>query len=473
MALAAVESVEEVLHPTTAALTGLLAQLSELTADALGGVEDESTEADLVDQVGLLERLRSAVAATQAAAMVRLTRVRVERETAEQQRPERIGRGLAEEIALACRLSPTVAARRLGAAKAWWFDLPHTYAALAAGRLHERVANAVAEQTRHLPAVTRREVDQQLHAPRTDLPGLGVRRALAAITTTAYAADPRAYVERGRHARDDRYVALRPAPDTMSVLSGYLPVEQGVACLAALRKHTDSAVATGDERTRGQIMADTLVERLTGQTRAGDVAVEIQVIVPVDALVPDALVPEGVVTDVPSGPGPDGLAPDGLVPDSSGVEGLAPRSVEATGTATVTGLGALPLSVARQLIDDSGGTKHLRLLHRSPAGHLVDIGGRRRFTGALADLVLARDQTCREPYCDAPVRHLDHVQRHTDGGPTTLPNARGLCARHNLAREQPGWSATVVHDGLGDRPHTVVTTAPTGHDYTSRAPDPP
>ncbi|SEQ14430.1 HNH endonuclease signature motif containing protein [Microlunatus flavus] len=450
---------EEGLHPTTAALTGLLAQLSELTADALGGVEDEFTESDLVDQVGLLERLRSAVAATQAAAMVRLTRVRVERETAEQQRPERIGRGLAEEIALACRLSPTVAARRLGAAKAWWFDLPHTYAALAAGRLHERVANAVVEQTRHLPAVTRREVDQQLHDPRTDLPGLGVRRALAAITTTAYAADPRAYLERGRHARDDRYVALRPAPDTMSVLTGYLPVEQGVACLAALRTHTDSAVATGDERTRGQIMADTLVERLTGQTRAGDVAVEIQIIVPVDALAAS-----DAALDVADGPVLDGSASQSPSP--------SPRSTE-PGTATVTGVGALPLSVARQLVDDSGGTKHLRLLHRSPAGHLVDIGGRRRFTGALADLVLARDQTCREPYCDAPVRHLDHVQRHADGGPTTLPNARGLCARHNLAREQPGWSATVVHDGLGDRPHTVVTTTPTGHTYESRAPDPP
>ena len=39
MALAVVEPVEEVLHPATVALAGLLAQLGESTADALGGAD--------------------------------------------------------------------------------------------------------------------------------------------------------------------------------------------------------------------------------------------------------------------------------------------------------------------------------------------------------------------------------------------------------------------------------------------------
>lgn len=442
MALAVVEPVEEpgAAHPGTAALARILVELAETTAHALGGAVDDATEADLVDQVGLLERLRGAVAATQAAVMVRLSQARVERETAEHRRPERVGRGLVEEIGLACRVSPTVAARRLGAAHAWCSDLPRTSGALAAGRLHERVADAVVAETRHLPSVTRREVDQRLHEE-VDLTAMGVRQALASTGRQAYRADPRAYVERGRRERGDRYVALRPAPDTMSVLTGYLPVEQGVACLAALTKHTDGAVASGDERTRGQIMADTLVERLTGQAHAPAVAVEIQVVVPGDAL------------------GADDAAPDAHSP-------LA-RS------ATITGAGSLPLALARELVDASSGTTHLRLLRASRSGHLVDLGPRRRFTGALADLVLARDQTCREPFCDAPIRHLDHVQRHVDGGGTTLTNGRGLCARHNLAREQPGWHADVVHDGFGEQPHTVRTTTPTGHTYSSRAPDPP
>jgi hypothetical protein len=144
-----------------------------------------------------------------------------------------------------------------------------------------------------------------------------------------------------------------------------------------------------------------------------------------------------------------------------------------TRTATVTGMGPLPAPLARDLIDQSRGVKHVRRLRTTPGGHLCGIDARRRFTGALADLIEARDQTCRVPFCGAPIRHLDHVQRHADSGPTALTNGRGLCARHNLVQEQPGWTAVVVHDGLGERPHAVRTTTPTGHVYVGRAPDPP
>ena len=41
--------------------------------------------------------------------------------------------------------------------------------------------------------------------------------------------------------------------------------------------------------------------------------------------------------------------------------------------------------------------------------------------------------------------------------------------RGNYVREMPGWKVETVHDGLGDQPHTVRTTTPTGHTYTSRA----
>jgi hypothetical protein len=368
MALRVVEGVEGAQHPATARLHGLLDELGVLTTDALSGIEDDSFEADLVDQVALLEGVRGAVAALQAATLVRFARARVERELAEDVHPREIGRGAAEEIGLACRVSPTVAAGRLGTARAWWFDLPHTYAALAAGRMSEQTAQAVVTETRHLDGETRRQVDARL--AEADLAKLGVRDATVLARRYAYEADREAYVARGRHERKHRRVGLCPAPDTMSVLSGYLPVEQGVACLAALRRHTDSVVADGDERTRDQIMADTLVERLTGQARATDVAVEVQIVVPAE------------------------LAAD---PDSSR-------------TATVTGAGPLPGRLAHDIVDASRGPKQTRHLHTSPSGRLVATEQRRRrFTGALADLVRARDQTCRIPFCGAPVRHLDHV----------------------------------------------------------------
>jgi hypothetical protein len=103
-----------------------------------------------------------------------------------------------------------------------------------------------------------------------------------------------------------------------------------------------------------------------------------------------------------------------------------------------------------------------RRLFTAPAGGPV-VGGdrfRRRFDRSLAHLISLRDRTCRDPYCDAPIRHLDHVHRHTDGGPSTLANGRGLCERGNYVREMPGWHATLTHDGLHGRPHTVTITTP-------------
>jgi hypothetical protein len=84
---------------------------------------------------------------------------------------------------------------------------------------------------------------------------MGPRSAAACARKHAYEADPQGYVQRGRTERKNRRVTLRPAPDTMSLLSGYLPAEQGVACLKALRDHTDAAKAAGDPRCRDQVTA--------------------------------------------------------------------------------------------------------------------------------------------------------------------------------------------------------------------------
>ena len=98
---------------------------------------------------------------------------------------------------------------------------------------------------------------------------------------------------------------------------------------------------------------------------------------------------------------------------------------------------------------------------------------RRYFDGWLAKLIRLRDQTCRDPFCDAPIRHLDHITRHADGGLTTLTNGRGECERGNQVREMPGWHLKVIDCGFHGGPHKIIITTPTGHHYLSRAPDPP
>jgi hypothetical protein len=112
----------------------------------------------------------------------------------------------------------------------------------------------------------------------------------------------------------------------------------------------------------------------------------------------------------------------------------------------------------------------VRRLYTDPAGRLVALESRaREFPALLRRLLILRDEVCRTPWCDAPIRHADHLTDHADGGPTTLANGQGLCEACNQTNEQPGWHTRRIP---GSR-HTVATTTPTGHTYLSQAPDPP
>jgi hypothetical protein len=108
---------------------------------------------------------------------------------------------------------------------------------------------------------------------------------------------PGSMVKRHSQASSARQVTLRPAPDTMCYLTALLPVVQGVAAYPALVKEADRVRATGDPdgRGRGQVMADTLVERLTGQEFAADVSVEVELVVPWDVLLGESQKPAHLV----------------------------------------------------------------------------------------------------------------------------------------------------------------------------------
>jgi hypothetical protein len=407
--------------------------------DFASAVAEASTVSDAVriDRIARLEKLRAATAALQAAESVRFAQSQVAEQMAANVHPEQIGRGIAEQIGLACRIAPVTAARRLNTARAWWCELPDTYSQLISGELPENIAETVVSEIRHLDAETRGHVDQQLKT--AGITRMGSKAATSCIRKAAYEADRDGYVQRGRTERRHRRVGIRPAPDTMAVLSSYLPVEQGVACYAALRQHADTAKAGGDGRTRDQIMADTLVERLTGQTAAGDVNVELQIMMPLQTL-------------------------------------LDPTSA----TPTIPGYGPLPADLARDIMITSQGRKWWRRLFTAPSskGHSGPIVGgdssRRCFDGWLAHLIRLRDQEiCRNPFCGAPIRHIDHITRHSDGGTTNYMNGRGACERCNYVREMPGWQITAIDAQRLDKAHTMIITTPTGHHYLSRAPDPP
>src|ERR1700761_2482162 len=177
----------------------------------------------------------------------------------------RRGRGVASEIALARRDSPARGNRHLGFAKALVHEMPHTLAALEAGALTGGRATLIVRESPCLDVDDRRALDSELCADPAGLDGMGDARVAAAARTSSYRLDPHAVVDRAAKAETERTVTLRPAPATMTYLTALLPVAQGVSVYAALRREADVCV---DGRSRGQVMADALVERVTGRSAA-------------------------------------------------------------------------------------------------------------------------------------------------------------------------------------------------------------
>jgi hypothetical protein len=128
--------------------------------------------------------------------------------------------------------------------------------------------------------------------------------------------------------------------------------------------------------------------------------------------------------------------------------------------------------VARDWLLNNAAPVWLRRLYTAPGtGELIAMDSRRRcFTPAQRHFIALRDQTCRTPWCDAPIRHTDHIQPAEHGGPTEVANGQGYCQTCNHTKQAPGWHTQVLQLPGG---HTVEITTPTGHRYQSRAPDPP
>ena len=187
-------------------------------------------------------------------------------------------------------------------------------------------------------------------------------------------------------------------------------------------------------------MADTLVERVTGRPAGQAVPVAVNVVISDQALL--------------------------------GVE---------NGSAVIAGYGSVPSAVAQKLITDAVTDQRsratLRRLYASPAsGALVALESRSRlFPKGLTDFIGLRDQCCRTPYCDAPIRHRDHARPHRNGGPTSAANGLGLCAACNYAKESSRWVVTPGFDQSGRHSgihHTDRRALPLGRAADARnAPD--
>ena len=290
------------------------ARVVESWAEALAGLARSAappaplSDVERVDLVGALEVLKSAAAAAQARLSADLDASVRARHAAAGLPADQHGRGVGAQVALARQDSPARGGQHLGLARALVHEMPHTLGALAQGRLSEWRATLLVRETACLSREDRARVDAELVADPARLAGLGDRRV-------AYRLDPAAALRRASTAAQDRRVTCRPAPDTMTYLGALLPVRHGVAAYAALSQAADQARAAGDPRTRGQLMADTLVARVTGRSTATGPDIALQLVMTDRAL----LAGDHEPAQVPGyGPVPAPLAREWLHPTRHG-----------------------------------------------------------------------------------------------------------------------------------------------------------
>lgn len=449
-----------------AAGRAILASVRAWDSDQIGDL----TDAECLDLVHAMEAIKAAAAAVQARATASFVASRDARVDDQRSAGEIDGReasqaraGTRAEVALARRCSPSQADRHVGLARALTREMPETMRALSDGEISEWRATILVRETATVSADHRGEIDRRL-AP--DLRRLGDRALGQAARRAAIELDQEAIVERHRRAAASRRVSVRPAPDGMAYLTILGPMIEIVGAQVALTlAEKQRWVATGDpeidavraadERGSGAWMADRALELLSGRSEGQPQPVEV-----------------GLV-----------MTPGDLLGRADG---------RGAGVAEIPGHGAIPGSMARDHVlrllalaersgaDDADSESAaragvwLRRLFTSPDGRdLVAMDSRRRlFAGQLRHLIRLRDQTCRIPFCDAPIRHIDHVERHADGGATSAINSDGLCERHNHVKDLPGWRVDVIASGLdpGGGPHTIEITTPTGARHLGTAP---
>ncbi len=384
---------------------------------------DADSAAQLIDEIAAWERVIARAHARQSMAIAAFTEQRIREDRQAGALTSEAGKYAAEEVALARRVSPSTADRQISFARALTSDHRVTLEAMLSGDVGVSAARTIVKECKVLESEVRRAVDADIAVEARDLTPGQVHKAVRRRVSEA---DASAAKKRASAARVARQLSFLPREDTMASLYNVLPAEQAAACWKALDHHARGRRADGDERSIQHIMCDTFVERLTGQRRASEIPVEIGVVISAASLLGNA--------DTP---------------------------------ATLGGYGAIPAELARQLAQSKSAFAR-RLVCDPLDGHVIAVNRRkRRFDGRVRRLILASDQVCRLPVCDAPIRDGDHVKPYSKGGETVRENGQGLCERSHYCRDHPGWRVE-ADPAPGSTGITWIT--PTGHRYDSYPP---
>ncbi|RWZ50037.1 HNH endonuclease [Labedella phragmitis] len=359
-------------------------------------------------------------------------------------RAELAHRALVAEVAVAIHESERVVARDFDEAERLVRRLPLTLAALADGRIGERHARVLIEQSIGLGAhptdADPRDAERRLErfenesvplAETTNPPGL--KRRARVIRERLL---PQSIEVRVRWAAAERRVVLEDADDGMAWLHHYLPAEEAHAVYDTLTRLGRRA-ARGSGRTLPQTRADIARDLLlSGAPEAVSGA---------DVIRPTVHVTVPVLT-------------------------LLGASEE---PAVLDGYGPIPADTARRLA--ARAPSFTRILTHPETGVVLSVG--RDSYAVPTDLkrfVRLRDGRCRFPGCNRVARdcELDHTVPWADGGETAHDNLAALCANHHHLKHETAWSVERVRGAPHHGTAVLSWTSPAGRTYVTE-PDPP
>ena len=373
--------------------------------------------AERVDLLAVLEEQRRWFEAAQ----LRVLAAMQERDTSQL--------GLAQEsVSLALQVPLRTAQGKLAQARTLVAELPKTLAAVAGGSISGEHARVLAEAVWQLPndPGLPPALEQAVLPPLLDGRCVTVSQFRQRVRRAAMRLDPATAEQRHQRALADRTVRYQPEEDGMASLSVLLGAPEAQLIYTRLTAAA-TLLPADDPRTLDQQRADLLVDAVLSGLPADELPTlqgrrpAIQVVVSADTLLN--------LDDQP---------------------------------AQLTGYGPITAQAARRLAADESGTWR-RLLTDSDTGALLDIGEHRyRPAQRLRDFVSARDEVCAFPTCNQPGYRCEyeHIRPFTEGGTTCRHNGALACRRHNLCKQNTGWSYRPNRDG------SFSWTSNTGHRYT-------
>ncbi len=296
--------------------------------------------------------------------------------------------------------------------------LPEVWKAMESGDISLAKARVIAENTRHLPQATARDVAHEALelAPRQTTGQLGAR-----LNRLVLEVDPEAAKNRYQAGVQDRRVMLNPTEIGTANLGGLdLPSPRATAAMKRLNRLARKLRTAGDDRTMDQLRADLFLDLLNGKTVEGGAGGgEVHISVELSTLA-------------------------GLDEHPGELNGFHPVIAD----------------IARQVVRDQPKARfHVTV---TEDGEPIWAGStRRRATVAQRDQVISINRVCVFPGCRVPATDcdLDHTIEYSKGGPTEVWNNAPLCRHDHVGRHERGWRIERVGRGR------YLWTSPLGHRY--------